>query len=63
MREQFALETNVIGFQAYREIFTKAHNLKRLALGFGVMFGGQCTGTLVINCEPMTPTDLDSLLT
>ncbi|OQV02891.1 hypothetical protein CLAIMM_08008 isoform 4 [Cladophialophora immunda] len=49
MREQFALETNVIGLQAYKEIFTKAHNLKRLALGFGVMFGGQCTGTLVIN--------------
>ncbi|OAP65611.1 hypothetical protein AYL99_01583 [Fonsecaea erecta] len=49
MREQFALETNVIGIAAYKEIFTKAHNLKRLALGFGVMFGGQCTGTLVIN--------------
>lgn len=27
------------------------HNLKRLALGFGVMFGGQTTGTLVLNSE------------
>ncbi|KAJ6028887.1 uncharacterized protein N7446_011775 [Penicillium canescens] len=25
------------------------HNLKRLLLGFGVMFGGQTTGTLVLN--------------
>lgn len=50
MREQFALD-NVLGLNAYKEIFTKAHNRKRLALGFGIMFGGQCTGTLVINCN------------
>jgi len=56
MREQFALD-NVAGTNAYKEIFTKAHNLKRLALGFGVMFGGQCTGTLVINCTPTVSCD------
>jgi hypothetical protein len=50
MREQFLLEhTN--GLNAYKEMFTKPHNRKRLALGFGIMFGGQCTGTLVINCK------------
>ncbi|KIW89606.1 uncharacterized protein Z519_09762 [Cladophialophora bantiana CBS 173.52] len=48
MREQ-SVETNAIGLKAYEENFTKAHNLKRLALGFGVIFGCQCTSTLVID--------------
>lgn len=49
MKEQFRLE-DTTATSVYKEIFTRRHNLKRLALGFGIMFGGQCTGTLVINC-------------
>lgn len=36
------------------------HNLKRIALGFALMFGGQTTGTLVLNS--MHPHTIESLL-
>lgn len=37
------------GGGGYRQLFSGAANRKRLALGFFTVFGGQCTGTLVIN--------------
>lgn len=40
---------NMQGGGGYRQLFSGAANRKRLALGFFTVFGGQCTGTLVIN--------------
>ncbi|KAK5045419.1 hypothetical protein LTR84_009283 [Exophiala bonariae] len=48
MREQFQLEHNT-DTSAFWELLSKRHNLKKVALGFLVMFGAQSTGTLVIN--------------
>ncbi|OAP65620.1 hypothetical protein AYL99_01592 [Fonsecaea erecta] len=48
IKAQCELE-NTTGAGTWKSLFTGKHNLKRLALGFGTMFGQQCTGTIVIN--------------
>lgn len=52
MQQQFALDSTHLG-GSYRSLLFERHNLKRVLLGFTVMFGAQGTGTLVINSEPL----------
>lgn len=50
MQQQFALDSTHRG-GSYKSLLSERHNLKRVLLGFMVMFGAQCTGTLVINSK------------
>jgi hypothetical protein len=50
MRSQLAVDGLSSG-SPMKELLTKKHNLKRVAIGFLVMFGAQSTGTLVINSK------------
>ena len=48
MEEQFVID-KTMGDGTFRELLSKAHNLKRVIIGFLTMFAAQSTGTLVIN--------------